>query len=60
MDRRHKEVPSLGTILGELRAVQEEFDDVAFNPDEGALSAITEPITLEDTLPGCSKRRGDT
>jgi hypothetical protein len=52
MDRRHKEVPSLGTILAELKAIQEEFDDVAFNPDEGALSAITEPITLEDTYLG--------
>jgi hypothetical protein len=52
LDRRHKEVPNLGTILEELKAVQEEFDDVAFNPDEGALSAITEPITLEDTYLG--------
>jgi hypothetical protein len=52
MDRRHKEVPSLGTILAELKAIQEEFDDVAFNVEEGALSAITEPITLEDTYLG--------
>jgi hypothetical protein len=52
LDRRHKEVPSLGTILAELKAIQEEFDDVAFNVEEGALSAITEPITLEDTYLG--------
>ena len=42
----------LGTILDELKAVQEEFDDVAFNAEEGALCAITEPITLEDTYLG--------
>ena len=52
MDRRHKEVPTLGTILDELKAVQEEFDDVAFNGEENALCAITEPITLEDTYLG--------
>ena len=52
LDRRHREVPTLATILAELRAIQEEFDDVAFNADEGALSAITEPITLEDTYLG--------
>jgi hypothetical protein len=52
LDRRQKEVPTLGTILDELKAVQDEFDDVAFNADEGALCAITEPITLEDTYLG--------
>ena len=52
LDRRRKQVPSLGTILAELKAIQEEFDDVAFNPEEGALSAITEPITLEGTYLG--------
>jgi hypothetical protein len=52
LDRRHKEVPTLGTILDELKAIQEEFDDVAFNGDEGALCAVTEPITLEDTYLG--------
>jgi hypothetical protein len=52
MDGRHKEVPTLGTILDELKAVQEEFEDVAFNADEDALCAITEPITLEDTYLG--------
>lgn len=52
LDRRQKEVPTLGTILDEIKAVQEEFEDVAFNADEGALCAITEPITLEDTYLG--------
>ena len=52
LDRRQKEVPTLGTILDELKAVQEEFDDVAFNGEEGALCAVTEPITLEDTYLG--------
>ncbi len=52
MDRRHKEVPTLGTILDELKALREEFDDVAFNREENALCAITEPITLEDTYLG--------
>ena len=52
LDRRHKEVPSLGTILAELKAIQEEFDDVAFNGEEDSLSVITEPITLEDTYLG--------
>ena len=52
LDRRHKEVPSLGTILEELKAVQAEFDDIAFDPEAGALSATTEPITLEDVYLG--------
>lgn len=42
----------MGTILDELKAVQEEFDDVAFNAEEGALCAVTEPITLEDVYLG--------
>jgi hypothetical protein len=52
LDRRHKEVPTLGSTLAELKALQEEFDDVAFNADEGALNAVTEPITLEDVYLG--------
>jgi hypothetical protein len=52
MDRRHKTVPKLGVILDELKALQGEFDDVAFNAEEGALCAVTEPITLEDTYLG--------
>jgi hypothetical protein len=52
LDRRRKEVPTLGTTVAELQALQEEFDDVAFNVEEGALSAVTEPITLEDVYLG--------
>jgi hypothetical protein len=52
MDRRYKEVPNLSTILEELKAVQAEFDDVAFNSDESALCVVTEPITLEDVYLG--------
>jgi hypothetical protein len=52
LDGRPKEVPTLAALVEELRALQEEFDDVAFNADEGALCAITEPITLEDTYLG--------
>ena len=52
MDRRPKEVPALSAIVEEIRALQEEFDDVAFNAEEKALCVITEPITLEDTYLG--------
>ncbi len=52
LDRRNKEVPTLSMILDELKALQEEFDEVAFNADEQALCAVTEPITLADTYLG--------
>ncbi len=52
LDRRQKDVPNLSTILEELKAVQAEFDDVAFSPDESALCVVTEPITLEDVYLG--------
>jgi len=52
LDRRHKEVPTLATMFAELKAVQDEFEDVAFNPDESALCVVTEPITLEDVYLG--------
>ena len=35
LDRRHREVPTLGTILEELKALREEFDDVAFDSRRG-------------------------
>ena len=47
LDRRPREVPSFAAIVAELRALQEEFDDVAFNGEEGALCVITDSITLE-------------
>ncbi len=52
LDRRHKPVPEFSCIVEELRALQAEFDDVEFNPEEDALCAVTEPITLEDVYLG--------
>ena len=52
LDRRPKEVPSFSAIVDELRALQEEFDDVAFNGEQGALCVVTEPITLEHVYLG--------
>ena len=52
MDRRQKEVPNLSGVVEELKAVQDEFDDVAFNAEERALCVVTEPITLEDIYLG--------
>jgi len=52
LDRRQKEIPTLSAVTEELRALQKEFDDVAFNGEEGALCVVTEPITLEDVYLG--------
>jgi len=52
LDRRHREMPHLSAIADELWALQEEFDDVAFNGDENALCVVTQPITLEDVYLG--------
>ena len=52
LDRRCKPVPEFSSIVEELRALQGEFDDVEFNPEEDALCAITEPIILEDVYLG--------
>lgn len=48
LDKRQRPVPTLSAVVEELRAVDEEFDDVAFNAEEEALCVVTEPITLED------------
>jgi len=52
LDRRQKEVPTLSAVVEELKAVQAEFEDVAFNAEESALCVVTEPITLEDIYLG--------
>lgn len=52
LDRRQKEVPTLSAVVEELKALDEEFDDVAFNAEEGALCVVTEPITLDDVYLG--------
>jgi hypothetical protein len=48
LDRRHREVPGLSVIADELRALQQEFDEVEFNHQQKALCVTTESITLED------------
>jgi hypothetical protein len=52
LDRRHKKLLRLSGIADELWALQQEFDDVAFNGEERALCVVTEPITLEDIYLG--------
>jgi hypothetical protein len=52
LDRRQKEVPTLSAMVEELKALEAEFDDVAFNGEEHALCVVTEPITLEDVYLG--------
>jgi len=52
VERRHRDVPNLSGIAEELRALQQEFDDVEFNREEEALCVTTEPITLEDIYLG--------
>jgi hypothetical protein len=52
LDRRRKDVPPLAAIVAELRALEQEFDEVAFDPEAETPSAATEPITLEDIYLG--------
>jgi len=52
LDRRPREVPSLCAIVDELRSLRDEFDDVAFNAEEGALCVVTDPISLEGVYLG--------
>ena len=52
LDRREKMVPTLSGMVEELKALNAEFDDVAFNSEESALCVVTEPITLEDVYLG--------
>lgn len=52
LDRRHREMPTLSAIAADLWALQQEFDDVAFNGEENALCVVTESITLEDIYLG--------
>lgn len=48
LDRRHRHVPAVSEIVEELRALQQEFEDVQFNRQDSALCVVTEPIALED------------
>ena len=52
LNRRHREVPNLSAITEELRALQQEFDEVTFKGQEVALCVVTEPITLHDIYLG--------
>ncbi len=52
LGRRCVEVPKLSMIVDELRALQDEFDDVEWDREEQALCAVTESITLQDTYLG--------
>ena len=44
--------PTLGDIVGEMRQLQDEFDQVKFDPKRHTLSATTDPIELEEIFLG--------
>lgn len=52
LGRRHVEVPKLSTLVDELHALHDEFDDVEWERQENALCATTESITLGEVYLG--------
>jgi hypothetical protein len=45
--RKRKKLPSMREVVGELQALQTEFEKWSFDPEEQSLSIETEPIELE-------------
>ena len=52
IEKPHKEMPKLSSLVEELNELQQEFGDIEFDNVENTLSVVTEPITLEDIYLG--------
>ncbi|MHC4629551.1 MAG: hypothetical protein ACYTDV_21460 [Planctomycetota bacterium] len=51
-DKPQKETSKLSVLIDELDALEKEFGDIEFKASENTISAITEPITLDDIYLG--------
>ena len=49
---RQKDVPKLSFLVEELRQLQQEFGKIDFDKGEGAISVVTDPVTLEGVYLG--------
>jgi hypothetical protein len=52
IDKPSEEIPSLSTIIEELKQLKQEFGGMEFDKAEDAISVETGPITLEDVYLG--------
>jgi len=52
IEEPNAELPELSSLVEELEQLRQEFESVDFDKDENSLSAVTDPITLEDVYLG--------